>query len=607
MSIVSRFPSYRHVLTSAAAALVRFPFAMLSATFGTVVMIMLIERQGDSSEHLLVRLAWTAALGLPLFISLAILAERLFARYTQRLMVQSLGLVALVAFYLSLPANPYSPEMYVLRCVVLFVALHALVAFVPYLGGAQVQGFWQYNKSLFLRLLVAALYSGVLFVGLAIALAAMDYLFGVDIPEERYPQLWILLAGIFNTWFFLAGVPDNLTSLNADSSYPKGLKVFTQFVLLPLVGLYFIILISYEIKIVVEWELPKGWVSQLVLWYAVVGIFSMLLLHPLREMSENKWIKTFVTWFFRTIIPLIVLLFFAIIVRIDDYGVTEPRYFVLALAVGLSAVTACFVLSKRADIRVVPIVLFIIAILSAYGPWSAFAVSERSQQGRLETILERNSLLSDGHIAPASGEISFQDRQDISSILTYLNSTHGFDAIAGYLSDSMRVSIDTLAEGSRPMEIARLIGFEYVHTWYPEREGAYFAFNTSDWGSIDIRGYDYMIRVQGVPDGGSQSAYGFGADSMFIALDTLTTTLRFSLTRDAADSARIGYLPLADTIVGLRTRPSRGWAQPAEDLSFDVSSVDFDSRFVLMNLAGDYIDERIRINALSGTLLVRKK
>ena len=53
-------------------------------------------------------------------------------------------------------------------------------------------------------------FSGVLFVGIAIALGALDKLFGVDIEPETYLRIWIVVAFVVNTWIFLATVPEDL-------------------------------------------------------------------------------------------------------------------------------------------------------------------------------------------------------------------------------------------------------------------------------------------------------------------------------------------------------------------------------------------------------------
>src|SRR5699024_12088737 len=89
----------------------------------------------------------------------------------------------------------------------LFVlGLHLLVSIGPYWGEEGNQGFWQYNKRLFLRFLTALLFSMVLYAGLAIALLAIQLLFSVQIEPRRYFQLFAFFIAILNTWFFLTGL-----------------------------------------------------------------------------------------------------------------------------------------------------------------------------------------------------------------------------------------------------------------------------------------------------------------------------------------------------------------------------------------------------------------
>ena len=62
-------------------------------------------------------------------------------------------------------------------------------------------------------------------------------------------------------------------------------------------SIYLVILFLYEMKIIVQWELPKGYVSYLILGYAIFGILSLLLVYLFRELEENKWIKWFQSFF----------------------------------------------------------------------------------------------------------------------------------------------------------------------------------------------------------------------------------------------------------------------------------------------------------------------
>ena len=78
--------------------------------------------------------------------------------------------------------------------------------------------------------------------------------------------------------------------------FPK--QFFTQFILIPLLIIYVVILYFYCAKIVINWQLPRGWVSYLVLAYSIVGIFALLLVHPLKELKLKSWIVIFSKLFY---------------------------------------------------------------------------------------------------------------------------------------------------------------------------------------------------------------------------------------------------------------------------------------------------------------------
>ena len=132
-----------------------------------------------------------AALGLPLFVVLALTTERL-GRRALGLAAHAIGLAALVGFALAFPH--WTEAVRLRRFAQINIGLHLLVAFLPYLRRGESNGFWQYNRTLFLRFLTAALHSGVLYVGLVIALVAVNQLFKVRIPDKTYFHLWIAIS-----------------------------------------------------------------------------------------------------------------------------------------------------------------------------------------------------------------------------------------------------------------------------------------------------------------------------------------------------------------------------------------------------------------------------
>jgi hypothetical protein len=66
----------------------------------------------------------------------------------------------------------------------------------------------------------------------------MQSLLRIKIDWKAYYFLFLSVAFLFNTWFFLAGVPSDWQELETEYDYPSGLRMFVQFILLPLVTLY---------------------------------------------------------------------------------------------------------------------------------------------------------------------------------------------------------------------------------------------------------------------------------------------------------------------------------------------------------------------------------
>ncbi len=605
MAIQGRFLSIEHISSRALATLRRFPFTLCCALVGTITGIYLIELDGVQFPEVGLRLLFSCALGLPLFTALTLLAERSSWSAATKRLFPAVGLLLLAAYYFSLPDRVTGPLIHPLRFLLLALGAHFMVAFLPFLGRDDREGFWQYNRALFLRILLANIYFNVLFAGLALALVAADQLFGLDVQPRTYPQLGVLLVGLFQTWIFLAGIPERLDDLNRSTEYPPGLKVFTQFILLPLVILYFVILITYEGKILVTGDWPQGWVAHLVLWYSVASILSLLLLHPLQTQAGNRWITTFGTWFFRGLVPLLVMLYIAIYQRIAEYGVTVNRFLVVNMAVGLTLVVLYFVLGRKRDIRFIPIVLFILCLLSAYGPFSAFAVAERSQRTRLTEYLTRNGLLVEGKISAAASVPSEEDQREMSSIMSYLWEFHGPDAFRDWVEPARlaRLATDSVPEWRDTLSAS--LGFTYQSSWRMEGDRMHFYFTSDEArrAPLTLSGWTYLVDYTWGGAHDSVRAYVLGADSCFVTFDTSSLQITLSTGADRATAVPAATLPLAERIVELRASAGESPCDPAR-MTFSGDPAGRPSEWHFDQISGSIEDGESQVTYLRARILV---
>ena len=241
---------------TASATLLRFPFVLLSAVVATAAAIYAttvdraINGVYQEPNFLIIKAGLLAALGISFLLSLALMAERCVIAI-KSWQAQLIGVVILSIYYFTLPSSSGYFSMYwVIQLTMVALASHLLVSFAPFLGKMNLNGFWHYNEHFFVTILTTLLYSYVLYTGLVLALVSLNFLFKIEIVWQSYWSLFWLLQGVFNTWFFLSKIPSDIGDFDSQDSYPKGLKVFSQYVLLPLVIIYLFILYAYSFKII---------------------------------------------------------------------------------------------------------------------------------------------------------------------------------------------------------------------------------------------------------------------------------------------------------------------------------------------------------------------
>ena len=252
-----KLPSMRIALQDARGTFLRFPLIIIDAIVGSCAAFILIDHEGAEEPTILFKLLFAAILGLPLLLAFALYSERHLHGRAQAWGLQGLGILLLALYTFTVPMDMrYAPESILIRFFVLATALCCLVIAMPSTAGGTENGFWHFNWRLFIRCAITGLYTIVLFAGFALALAALENLFGVHIRPQRYGELWVLLLGLFAPWFLLAGVPADRAHLEAETAYPKGLKVFALYILGPIILAYLVILYAYLIKVSFAWDWP---------------------------------------------------------------------------------------------------------------------------------------------------------------------------------------------------------------------------------------------------------------------------------------------------------------------------------------------------------------
>lgn len=577
-----RFPSLSILAERATGVLRRFPWTMGIACAAAIAAVRLVH--GSDAENS-ARIAMVAALGIPLSVALTLWAEEHARSVALGHALNAAGVVVLVGFYFIWPGGPAKHDL--IRYFQLSAAIHLAVACVPFIGVTETAAFWQYNRRLFLGFLRAAIFSVVLYLGLAIALVALDRLFGVKVEYEAYGDLLVITALVFNTWIFLGSVPKGLAALADDAEYPKVLKVFSQYILTPLVFVYLVILLAYLVKILVGGEWPSGWIGWLVTSVAVAGFLGFLLVHPLRDDEGEGWIRIYARWLFIGLIPAAVVLLLAFWKRIEPYGLTEPRVLGVLLACWLLVMALVYTVRPATGIKVIPVSLVVLLLVVLYGPVSATRLSVRSQQERLQFL---------------AGDPNAPDRaEEASAALRFLMDHRASGAIAMALGTELpEVDWDSLPQrGTLQDSIAARIlgplGIRYTprFTWN-QTEGPFYLTAGGE-GETEVAGYQWLIPLTST-DSQPRILYSdtlrprFNRETGVLWVTTTSGTLVFDIRGLVQD-------------ISLDTMNTRGTI-PARLLRVESSTSSRGGSLLLRHVGGDRLGDTVTVNHWSGDLLL---
>lgn len=472
----------KNILISFNVSTKRFPLTVVLSALTSFAFIIQTEISVSENANLhqtLTRIAMILCLSIPLSLIINFLFERYEdIKNSSKILIYLSSIVFLIIYYIFFlnKINMISSTRY----AALNLALYLIALIIPYFYDKE--NIELYSVRLLTRFFITILYSIVLQLGISAILFTIDKLLGIHVYSNLYIYVWFLICGIFFPGYFLAEVPKKDENLIL-SDYSKVLKILLLYIVIPLLSVYTIILYIYFGKLVFTLQWPKGLVANLVLWYSAITSIVIYLVYPL--IIENSWLKTFIFYITKFIIPLIIILFLSIGIRIKAYGITENRYFVVALGLWVLIIMLYFNISKKKKNIFLPLSLAIIIILSVFGPFNAYSASVLSQSKRFENILIKNNMLSENKAIRPSTNIPDKDKKEISSILTYFENYHSFN------------DLKYLPKGFQMQDMKNVFGFEYMYSWSTNETNNYFSYFLYDLNTpIEIKGYDYLFNFR---------------------------------------------------------------------------------------------------------------
>ncbi len=481
--------SLSEFIDKATEAFKRFPLTLIWAIVSTTIVVVLIDKNIDYLFEENNRLLLVMILGISWLIGAQFYIEQ-FKKAQQLWWIKIIVVLAVIGVYFLLPPNDRSsngPTPYI-RWGLFFFAGHLSLFFAPFLTTWHPKAYWNYLSNMIIAIGRSILFSGVVYLGLSLALLAIQYLFNVDIDGKRYGQLFVVCLGIVNTWVYLSDFPKEIQH-SIHMSFNKATEVFVKFILIPLASLYILILYAYALKIVINWELPKGWVSYLITALAGLILVIQLIIHPIRITHESRIIRRFQPLFYWLFLPLLILLYVAIYKRVADYGITEARYFLILLASFITGAMLYLIFSRKQQLRFLPMALTGLALLGSFGFWGAFSVSAWSQKKQFKEVYIAFAKLPTGQASADTLTISRAQADRFVSIAKYLNERDLLHTTEDLLGYNPKIEFPNASSWSIGDEMLKKEG---VTSLSNPLNYIYKNFNVDATEPIDIEGYSWM-------------------------------------------------------------------------------------------------------------------
>ena len=231
------------------------------------------------------------------------------------------------------------------------------------------------------QLFFGVLISGILNLAVMAICASFFYIFGINEPKHFYAHIAQFI------WFVLAPqVCCTLIRQNEDEVKEpfKVLRIILNFILSPAVIIYTVILYTYFVKIVFEWDLPKGGVAWMVMGFITVTLIG--------RVAQSILSQRYYDWFYRHFtliaIPPLVMYWIGSIYRIRIYSFTESRFYLMVAGVLMTLFVLMLYRQRTRRYQLMALIFGATIILFTYIPGiSAKSIGLHCQKQRLAELI----------------------------------------------------------------------------------------------------------------------------------------------------------------------------------------------------------------------------
>lgn len=252
---------------------------------------------------------------------------------------------------------------------------------------------WNFALSSITACMTANVIGCIMSGGICFLILSVHKLFDLSIDSTCYLYVAILCNVCLSMFLFLGLLPQKQEKHNTRPLQHSFLNGVIHYLFLPLTGGYLIVLYIYALRILINWELPIGWVSWLVITLMTGCIVIEFGLYPSRMAQQKRTDNLIARWLPLFVLPLLLLMTIGIIRRFNDYGVTINRLYLITLNIWCYFVCITLIIIKAKRISWIPISFSLVFLLTSVLPVNYASITRQIIQKEVnQTIIHQKPM-----------------------------------------------------------------------------------------------------------------------------------------------------------------------------------------------------------------------
>lgn len=280
------------------------------------------------------------------------------------------------------------------------------------------------------QLCCGLLIAGILYLAVLAIVASFCYIFGINMPNRLYQHIFQFICFVLTPQVCCTLIRQNEDEVGEPA---KVIRLILNFIVSPAIIIYTVILYTYFIKIVFEWDLPKGGVAWLVMGFITVALIGLV--------AQSILSKRYYDWYYRHFtliaIPPLIMYWIGAIYRIRLYSFTESRLYLMVAGVLMTLFVLMLWKERTRRYQLMALIVGAAIILFTYIPGiSAKDIGLSCQKQRLKEMISelklndpKTGMLNDSIDIKSIRRDSVRCEQyrEACSVINYVRDDMGFD------------------------------------------------------------------------------------------------------------------------------------------------------------------------------------